>query len=85
MVVEIGETRFALGQQVGPDAIGSVSIEQRHEQALVQLGSDEAQPLLQAKTVHAGARRELRGGKAVGDVLQDCGVLAHDLAVVGTD
>src|SRR5262245_66285053 len=48
-------------------------------------GSNEAKPLLQAGTTHAGGGREVRTGKALRHVLQDRRILGHDLAVVGAN
>src|SRR5262249_17015584 len=85
ITVEICETRGALVLRIGLARFGGLWIEQGHEQALVQLGSNEAKPLLQAGTTHAGGGREGRAGEAVRHVLQDRRILGHDLAVVGAN
>ena len=51
----------------------------------MQLGADEAQPLLQAGPLNSRARRQLGIGEAVGDILQDRGILGEQRAVVHAD
>ncbi|CKY49220.1 Uncharacterised protein [Mycobacterium tuberculosis] len=61
------------------------SVEQGHEQAFMQFGADEAQPLLQPAALDPGIRADASLRKMVGDVLQDRCVLGEDEAVIGTD
>ena len=80
--VEIGNARLAFLQCVGLHRVGSLAVQLRHEERLVQLGSDEAQPLLQAGALHSGRRRETGVGETARDMLQDRRILGQHLALI---
>jgi hypothetical protein len=76
------EARLELVLEDGLGFLGHVRVEQRAE-ALVHLGADEGEPLLQAVALQrAVGRREVLGGGEVGDVLHDGRAFAQARAVV---
>ena len=83
VLVEIVEPREIFLQRVRFHLGRHCLAQERREQGLVQLGADEAQPLLQPAALHAFARADAGSGELFGDMLQDRDVFGQDHAVIG--
>ena len=77
------EAQRYLLPSVGLGTLRRSRVKKRDEDRLVQLRTDESEPLLQACALRARGRRELCVREAIRDVLKDGGVFGQQHPVIG--
>ena len=83
MALQDSEAQRYLLPSVGLGTLRRSRVKKRDEDRLVQLRTDESEPLLQACALRARGRRELCVREAIRDVLKDGGVFGQQHPVIG--